>query len=202
MREWRLEQVGTPRLPSAAGMQRFVWDLRHAGPWSAPSDGGGSGGGGGPMVPPGIYEARLEAGDWNSTQKFEVMTDPRVLAEGMTADTLERQAAFALEVRDTLSTARLAAYQLSEARTELEGAETDQAQALDDALEIIEKEFVDEPYRYSPIMLLGQLQYLYGNLDRADQETSGDAITRHGELADVLEGLVAELERLLSTMRD
>ena len=202
MREWRLEQVGTPRLPSAAGMQRFVWDLRHAGPWSAPSDGGGGGGSGGPMVPPGIYEARLEAGDWSSTQKFEVVTDPRVLAEGMTADTLERQAAFALEVRDTLSTARLAAYQLSEARTELEGAETDQAQALDDALEIIEKEFVDEPYRYSPIMLLGQLQYLYGNLDRADQETSGDAITRHGELADVLEGLVAELERLLSTMRD
>ena len=90
---------------------------------------------------------------------------------------------------------------MSEARTELEGAETDQARALDEALEIIEKEFVDEPYRYSPIMFLGQLQYLYGNLDRADQEPGGDAIKRHDELAEVLDGLIAELERLLSTMR-
>ena len=65
----------------------------------------------------------------------------------------------------------------------------------------IEQEFVDEPYRYSPIMLLGQLQYLYGNLDSADQEPGRDAIGRHDELAEVLDGMVAELERLLSTMR-
>ena len=205
MREWRLERVGTPRLPSDAGMHRFVWDLRHAGPWAAPRGGGGrggnGGGGGGPMVPPGTYEARLTAGDWSASRTFEVVMDPRVAAEGMTADVLERQAAFALDVRDTLSNARLAAHKLSEARTELEGAETDQARALDEALEIIEKEFVDEPYRYSPIMFLGQLQYLYGNLDRADQEPGGDAIKRHDELAEVLDGLIAELERLLSTMR-
>ena len=90
---------------------------------------------------------------------------------------------------------------MTEARTELEGAETDQARALDEALEIIEKEFVDEPYRYSPIMFLGQIQYLYDNLDRADQEPGRDAIGRHDELAEVLDGLIAELERLLSTMR-
>ena len=204
MREWRLERVGTPRLPSDAGMHRFAWDLRHAGPWSAPRGGrgGGGGGGGGPMVPPGTYEARLTAGDWSANQTFEVVLDPRVAAEGITADVVARQAAFALEVRDTVSNARLAAQKLREARTELEGAETDSAQALDEALEIIEKEFVDEPYRYAPIMLLGQVQYLYGNLDRADQEPSGDAMKRHDELAEALDGLIAELEQLLSTMRD
>jgi hypothetical protein len=153
------------------------------------------------MVPPGTYEARLTAGDWTATQTFEVVMDPRVSAEGITADVVERQAAFALEVRDTLSNARLAAHKLREARTELEGAETEQAQALDEALAIIEAEFIDEPYRYSPIMLLGQLQYLYGNLDRADQEPGLDAIDRHEELAEALDGLVEELERLLSTMR-
>ena len=106
-----------------------------------------------------------------------------------------------MQVRDTVSNARLAAQKLREARTELEGAETDSAQALDEALDIIEQEFVDEPYRYSPIMLLGQIQYLYGNLDRADQEPGGDAIKRHDELAEFLDGLIAQLERLLSTMR-
>ena len=202
-REWRLERVGTPRLPSGAGMHRFVWDLRHAGPWSPGRGGrGGGGGGGGPMVPPGTYEARLTSGDWSASQTFDVVLDPRVAAEGITADVVGRQAAFALEVRDTLSNARLAAQKLREARTELEGAETDQAQALDDALEIIEREFIDEPYRYSPIMLLGQLQYLYGNLNSADQEPGRDAINRHDELAETLDGLIAELERLLSTMRD
>jgi hypothetical protein len=153
------------------------------------------------MGPPGTYEARLTAGDWSASRTFEVVMDPRVAAEGMTADVLERQAAFALDVRDTLSNARLAAHKLSEARNELEGAETDQARALDEALEIIEKEFVDDAYRYSPVMLLGQLQYLYGNLDRADQEPGGDAIKRHDELAEFLDGLISELERLLSTMR-
>jgi hypothetical protein len=205
MREWRLERVGTPRLPSDAGMHRFVWDLEHAGPW-APSrggrgGGGGGGGGGGPMVPPGTYEARLTAGDWSATQRFEVVMDPRVAAEGMTVATLEEQAAFAPEVRDTLSNARLAAERLRQARVELEGAETDDARALDDALGEIEREMIDEPYRYAPIMLLGQLQYLYGNLDGADQEVPKDAITRHEELSAVLQRLTTDLERLLRTMR-
>jgi hypothetical protein len=203
MREWRLERVGTPRLPAGAGMHRFVWDLSYAGPWSPPRGGrGGGGGGGGPMVPPGTYEARMTAGDWSASQTFDVVMDPRVLAEGITADVVGRQAAFALEVRDTLSNARLAAHKLSEARTELEGAETEQARALDEALEIIERELIDEPYRYAPIMLLGQLQYLYGNLDRADQEPSTEAMARHEQLAEVLDGLITELERVLSTMRD
>jgi hypothetical protein len=47
MREWRLERVGTPPLPAEQGMNRFVWDLSHAGPWSAPRGGGRGGGGGG-----------------------------------------------------------------------------------------------------------------------------------------------------------
>ena len=67
---------------------------------------------------------------------------------------------------------------------------------------MLEQQFVDEPVRYSPIMLLGQLQYLYGNLDSADQEPSRDAIARHGQLTEELDGLIRDLERLLATMRD
>jgi hypothetical protein len=51
-------------------------------------------------------------------------------------------------------------------------------------------------------MLLDQLQYLYGNLDRADQAPGDDAIARHGELAAELDGLIGELERALRAMQD
>jgi len=203
--EWHLERFGTQPLPADAGMHRFVWDLNYPGPWSAPRGGGrggGFGGGGGPMVPPGTYEARLTVGDWSASERFEVALDPRVPPEGITADIVTRQAEFALEVRDTLSNARLAAYKLQQARTELEGAETDAARGLDEALRAVQSQFEDEPYRYAPIMLLGQLQYLYGNLDSADQEVPRDAVTRHEDLSATLDQLIADLERLLATMRD
>ena len=56
---------------------------------------------------------------------------------------------------------------------------------------------VDRSRRYSPVMLVDQLQYLYDNLNRADQRPSGDAIARHEELKAELDGHLEQLERLL-----
>jgi len=205
MRDWRLEAVGTPRLPAAAGAHRFTWDMRHAGPWSPPRGGrggGGRGGGGGPMVPPGTYTVRMTAGDWSASSTFELMMDPRVAGEGITAADVTEQAEFGLQVRDTLSNARLAALKLSEARTELEGAETDAAQALDEQLQELDVLLNTAPRRYSPPMLLDQLSYLFGNLNSADQRPGNQAYARHEELSTDLDQLIRDLERLLSTMRD
>ena len=52
-------QGGASGLKPEAGMQRFTWDMRHAGPWAPNAP---NGGGGGPMVAPGKYTARLTAG--------------------------------------------------------------------------------------------------------------------------------------------
>ena len=203
MREWRLERIGTPRLPKEAGAHRFVWDLRHAGPWSAPrgSGGGGRGGGDGPMVPPGTYAARLSSGDWSASRTFEVVMDPRVTREGITAEDVTEQAEFALQVRDTLSNARLAALKLRQARDELSGAETDAARTLDEQLQEIDVLLNTAPRRYSPPMLLDQLSYLFGNLNQADQRPGKHAYDRHEELSEDLDQLIRDLERLLSTMR-
>ena len=46
--------------------------------------------------------------------------------------------------------------------------------------------------------MVDQLQYLYDNLNRADQRPSGDAIARHEELKAELDGHPERLERLLS----
>ena len=187
MREWRLERFGTPRLPSGAGTHRFTWDLSHPGPW-APNP--GRSGRGGPMVPPGTYTARLSAGDWSASRTFEVMLDPRVAAEGIDGELVRRQVDFALEVRDALSEARLAVHRINQAR-ERGGGE------LADEVEAVEKELVTEPRRYSRPMLVDQLQYLYGNLTRADQETGEDAVRRYDQLNTALQGHIRTLERLL-----
>ena len=61
----------------------------------------------------------------------------------------------------------------------------------------MEKELVTEPRRYSRPMLVDQLQYLYGNLTRADQETGEDAVRRYDQLNTALQGHIRTLERLL-----
>jgi hypothetical protein len=67
-------------LSSAAGMHRWIWDLR---PTPAPRATGGAGGGGGgggrgiPVVLPGIYTVRLSVGGRSYTQPLLVKMDPR-----------------------------------------------------------------------------------------------------------------------------
>jgi hypothetical protein len=66
-------------LSTAAGMHRWIWDLRPAPP-PRPA-GGGSGGFGGrgavPMVLPGIYTLKLSVGGKSYTQPLVVKMDPR-----------------------------------------------------------------------------------------------------------------------------
>lgn len=82
--------------PAKPGLNRFLWNRRLPGvpnvaakdlePWNRPD---------GPMVPPGSYAVRLDAGGVSLTQSFEILPDPRVAAG---ADDLEEQFAFLKEI--------------------------------------------------------------------------------------------------------
>lgn len=187
MREWRLERFGTPRLPTGPGAHRFVWDLAYPGPWHANPNRSGRGG---PMVPPGAYTARLSAGEWSASRTFDVRMDPRVVDEGVGVDEVRRQIHLALQVRDALSEARLAVRRIGDAREQGGGN-------LSAEVEAVERELVTAPIRYSRPMLVDQLQYLYGNLTRADQEPGEDAVRRFEQLDAALQEHVRTLERLL-----
>jgi photosystem II stability/assembly factor-like uncharacterized protein len=64
-------------LSTAAGMHRWIWDLRPTPP-PRPAGGGGFGGRGAiPMVLPGIYTVKLSVGGKNYTQPLVVKMDPR-----------------------------------------------------------------------------------------------------------------------------
>ncbi|HKV40803.1 MAG TPA: hypothetical protein VJX67_16435 [Blastocatellia bacterium] len=75
--------IHTPEpLSTAAGMHRWLWDLRPT-PVLSQSGRPGGGliaqffGGGGPLVLPGAYTVRLSVGEWTSTQPLIVKMDPR-----------------------------------------------------------------------------------------------------------------------------
>ena len=77
--------VRTPEtLSTAAGMHRWIWDLRPTPP-ARPAGGGGGGGfgggggrGGASLVLPGTYTVRLTAGGTSYTQPLIVKLDPRL----------------------------------------------------------------------------------------------------------------------------
>ncbi|HJO05589.1 MAG TPA: hypothetical protein QGG47_16600 [Acidobacteriota bacterium] len=190
MRDWPLVRAGTPRLDKGAGSHRYVWDLRYPGPWYA-SDSSRRSGQGGPMVPPGRYTARLSHGEWSSSTEFDVVMDPRVAAEGISVADVRAQAELSLRVRDTYGAANRAVAQISQIR--------DSGAAFPEQLQEVWDALVDASRRYSPVMLVSQLQYLYDNLNRADQRPSGDAVARHEELKTELDGHLEQLQRLLAT---
>jgi photosystem II stability/assembly factor-like uncharacterized protein len=82
-------------LPTAAGANRFIWNLRHEGAKKLDEDEEDWGDFGGPLAVPGSYQAELAAGGKTVSQAFEIVKDPRV---GATQADLEAQMAFGLEV--------------------------------------------------------------------------------------------------------
>jgi photosystem II stability/assembly factor-like uncharacterized protein len=106
-----------PRVPTRAGMNRFVWNMRYPDARGVPGDVLTERSLSGPVVPPGRYVVDLEVGDRRLTAAFEIRVDPHVKAP---AADLEAQCAFLLRVRDKLSEAHDAVNQIREARRQVD----------------------------------------------------------------------------------
>ncbi len=198
MRQFTLERVGGPKLEKSAGMHRFIWDMRYPGPWDADPERAGRDG---PLVLPGTYQARLTVGNSSQTQRFTVLVDPRIQADGITQGDLADQLTLSLQARDALSQARVAAVQITKAKEDF--AEGRDVETIKTKLAEIEEKLVTASgHRYPQPMLIDQLEYLYDNLDRADQKPGADAYQRFENLEAALSGHIRELERLLATTTD
>jgi hypothetical protein len=183
----KLASLGTAKLSKKPGMHRFLWDIRYPGPWDEDEQRAGRRG---PLVPPGKYQAKLTVGDWSNTVSFSVKVDPRVAEEGMTDADFTAQAELALKARDALSTARVAAAKTKKAL---------ETKGENENLLEVKKELVTAPRRYSQPMLVDQLSYLYGNLNRADQRPGKDAYNRYDELSKTLQEQIQKLNQLLQS---
>ena len=96
--EMQARPADRSRVPVAAGLNRFVWDLRHPGARTLP--GLSPGGITAPLAPPGRYGARLAIGDWDATVAFDILPDPRLPT---TADEYAAQFALLVGIRDLVS---------------------------------------------------------------------------------------------------
>jgi hypothetical protein len=109
----------TPAEPvsTAAGMHRFVWDLRYALPKELVG-GGGFRGGSGPWAPPGRYTVRLTAGGKTFTQPLDVVKDPR-LGAGVTDADLAQQLELVRDIQAERVRVALAQRQVTTLRTQI-----------------------------------------------------------------------------------
>ncbi len=181
----RLEGA-TPRLTRNSGVNRFIWDLRYAGPWdSNPRDRGR----GGPLALPGKYVVRLRSGAVSNTRSLLVRADPRIARDGVTFDVLRQQLAHNLRVRDLVTEVNVAVAQLESARRR-----TPIGSAPRLRLDSLERLLVTPPVRYSRPGLQAHIQYLYSAMNGADQKLSRDAVERHRTLRREFDVVKKELD--------
>ena len=186
MRAPAMELVGTPRLPNAAGHNRFTWNLELPGPWTADTARSGRNG---PMVNPGRYTVEITAGGVTESRPLEVRLDPRLAADGVTPAVLSEQLTHNVRVRDLVTEVnRLAA----SVNTDLKALAADSSasgMARRRELETLRAKLVTPSIRYSKPELQAHIQYLYSLSMDADQQVSRDAKDRYKELRAALDRL-------------
>jgi hypothetical protein len=204
-----------------AGVNRLVWDLRHAGPRSVrgEQDGGGGGGGGfgfggrGPTVVPGIYTVALDLAGQRLTTTVTVDPDPRV---DIPQSYYLAQRDAALETQDLISQVngiieaangveRQVRELMTAARTTTDNGNDDLAEACRAALTEIES-VLDRAVRPPPRMgyrqaprIREELNTLFGAITAvASQPTEGEMV-RLGELKAETADLQASWDRVVQT---
>jgi photosystem II stability/assembly factor-like uncharacterized protein len=116
---WDEKQKGMepgPWLPLQAGVNRFVWNLRHPGALRVPGNKTAGEANEGPYVLPGEYQVRLSVDETVLTERFTVVNDPRVTA---TPDDLAAQQTLLFRIRDKISDAHRAILRLREVREQV-----------------------------------------------------------------------------------
>jgi len=181
--EWPDLQVRQTRLPAEAGLNRFVWDLRHDDPIQTPGAFYAGNPPPGPLALPGTYRVKLTSGGKTLTESFELRIDPRVKA---TPEDLRKQFDLASKTAARLSDLHRAVNQIRDVRAQLlvlrkragEGSGAAPILAAADALEKkmapIEQELIQVKLRSSegtlafPTMLNEQLYGLFYVIEAAD----------------------------------
>ena len=147
------------------------------------------------MAAPGAYTVRLTAGRFSQTQVLEVRLDPRVTADRVTAADLEDQLRFNLQLRDTITAARIAAFRLTEVRDKIR--KSNQSPERSKQVEALLSRLVTAGGPYPQPMLIDQLLYIYRMTTQSDQKIGHDASLRLADLSKELAAILAEVREAL-----
>ncbi|MBV9407092.1 MAG: hypothetical protein JO211_17220, partial [Acidobacteriaceae bacterium] len=184
---------GPVRLDKSAGMHRFTWDLRYAGPWLNKNRPEGPNG---PAAVPGNYSVRLTDGAWTSMQPLTIVEDPRISKSGVTMADLQEQFDHNMRVRELVSDVNKTVARVRAAQADLRSASGADAGKLN-RLNELASHLITPPIRYSKPELQTHITYLYNMTNMADQKIGRDAIERYGVLRKELDQQIAELNQIL-----
>ena len=186
-------------ITSRPGHNRVLWDYR----WGL-----------GPLVAPGRFTIRLNAGPATDSKSFEMAVDPRVTADGVTDAELKEQERFLLQLSETIRETRGLQRRLEDAMKKagvpLPGPLAagqrafDPAHGFDDPryvspLQVLWARLVSVPEPYPQRMLIDQFTYLQRMLGRADQKVGRDAYVRYDDLRAELQNIRGEVDKALGT---
>jgi photosystem II stability/assembly factor-like uncharacterized protein len=103
-------------LPTEAGLNRFVWDMRYEGATRVPRSPLWAGGTDGPQVVPDKYQVRLTVNGKSSTAPLEIVPDPRLK---VTQQDLEKQLDLLLKIRERVTQAHETVNQIRDIRAQI-----------------------------------------------------------------------------------
>jgi hypothetical protein len=193
---------GSTSIRPEAGMQRITWDLRYLGPWAPNTPEGGLGG---PIVPPGKYSVRLTSGGQTITRTFDLKSDPRVAADGVTDGDIAEQVKFQLQVRDAISEARKLQQSIEQAMQKAGlkpmldpggVGSSPSTTKYDHPLRELYAKVVTTPGIYTQGMLIDQLSNIQRMITQADQKIGKDAYDRYADLIKEMQAIEAQLKKL------
>jgi photosystem II stability/assembly factor-like uncharacterized protein len=175
--------AGAGSLPTEAGFNRFVWDLRYEGATVVPKAPLWGGGTDGPEALPGTYQVRLTVLGKSYTAPLEIKADPRLK---LGADDLAKQFDLLLKIRDKVTETDEAILQIRDLREQIktintrlkndsrEEAIADAGKALDKKMTEVEEALIQTKAKSGqdvlnfPIRLNNQMVALEGVVSSAD----------------------------------
>lgn len=167
------------KLEEKPGLNRFEWDLRQKGAWVKDEKKRYKNG---PMVAPGNYFVKLIVGEQTFEQAFEIVMDPRVEDQGISAADIETQLAMQNKVIDLLSDARkLEADLEKEAKSLKDNKANDKVSRLEKVNAVL-KQLKSDKGAYPKPMLVSQISYLLNVLGGADKLPGQEETERFKEL--------------------
>jgi photosystem II stability/assembly factor-like uncharacterized protein len=206
--------AGPARVPANAGLNRFVWDMRHPDSTSFPGMIYWAASSRGPIAVPGNYSVRLTAGGKTLTQPFTIRKDPRMA--GSIQD-LQKQLDLSLQIRDKVTQANDAVIQIRDIKRQVDdlvarAANLKDAQKVIDAGKKLSKDLTDveqelyqiknqsnqDPLNY-PIKLNNKLAALFGVVQNSDTAPTAQSNQVFEDLATKVNTHLRRLGALVQT---
>ncbi len=200
------------RIPSNAGWNRFVWDLRYPDADKVePQNDNQMGYIKGPHATPGTYQVTLSVGDDEMTESFDIVKEAGIETSN---EDLQKQFDLLWDVRNKVSATHKSINQMRDVRAQLKGWQNrinGDAQPLKDAIKDLESQVLEvEKELMVPdtragwpdnmnngVRLASQLSGLTLDVALGDYKPTDEQVAAYGEMVEEIDGVVDKFQDIV-----